>query len=365
MYREKVGKKWYVTYMAKVNGELKKIREPKGGVDTDKECKDIQDTLELQARNNKLLTYGVADPITPVIDLWDNYLNSITVLGEHKELTIRGKRYQAKRELEYFTSLRDLNPTKMREWEAWLLKSKVEKGPDKGKNFRPETIAIRIRVWKTFMNWLVKKGYLSTSPMTGIKAPVGKFKGRALRLDELKVIFDVAPERLKPLLGIAMYTGARRGEIGKFNWNDVKETAWEIKDTKTGEDRIVDFPEQLASIVPKDTNDLNRYIKNSMYKDWKKAIAKSGIVGRVRLHDVRHSYATLYAERVGDLAALMSTLGWRDIETTQRYTHLTKKHVKNMQAKMNATLWGDLGATAPNGTENASSESNDTNSKKQ
>jgi integrase len=58
-----------------------------------------------------------------------------------------------------------------------------------------------------------------------------------------------------------------------------------------------------------------------------KIVTKSK-VPRIRFHDLRHTFASWYMIQVGDIWSLKSILGHVDIQTTQRYAHLSVKHHK-------------------------------------
>lgn len=48
---------------------------------------------------------------------------------------------------------------------------------------------------------------------------------------------------------------------------------------------------------------------------------------KCRCHDLRHHFASEFAQRTGDLAALQAILGHKAIAMTMRYSHLVTEHL--------------------------------------
>ncbi|MBI4397024.1 MAG: tyrosine-type recombinase/integrase, partial [Elusimicrobia bacterium] len=75
-----------------------------------------------------------------------------------------------------------------------------------------------------------------------------------------------------------------------------------------------------------------RYAFESAFK---KAVRRLGFP-RTRIHDLRHTWATRYMEKTGDLYGLMRLGGWKDLKSVDKYQHLTK-------GRSNAILSLDFG----------------------
>ena len=57
-------------------------------------------------------------------------------------------------------------------------------------------------------------------------------------------------------------------------------------------------------------------------------VIKAAGVPEIRFHDLRHTFASWYMIEVGDIWSLKGILGHVDIQTTQRYAHLSQSHQK-------------------------------------
>jgi site-specific recombinase XerD len=59
-----------------------------------------------------------------------------------------------------------------------------------------------------------------------------------------------------------------------------------------------------------------------------KALRKSGIEPPFRLYDLRHAYGTRAIEAGIDVFSVARLMGHADLDTTQRYIHLSKRHLE-------------------------------------
>ncbi len=80
------------------------------------------------------------------------------------------------------------------------------------------------------------------------------------------------------------------------------------------------------------------------HRDWKSLLKVAG-VRQVRLHDARHTAATLLLVQGVDLRTVMAIMGWTEMATSQRYTHVVDEMSANAARKMGAALWPASGVT--------------------
>ncbi len=77
---------------------------------------------------------------------------------------------------------------------------------------------------------------------------------------------------------------------------------------------------------------------------WKRLLATAG-VRDARLHDARHTAATVLLELGVPDRAAMQIMGWSNAALTQRYQHVTGQVLDNVANQVGAHLWGDQTST--------------------
>jgi site-specific recombinase XerD len=89
------------------------------------------------------------------------------------------------------------------------------------------------------------------------------------------------------------------------------------------------------------------------WADWK-WLCKAAGVRDARLHDARHTAATLLLEQGVDIRVVQEILGHSTLAVTKRYTHVTSRLAKEAAGRMSRALWDtpDDGAGADDDTEN-------------
>lgn len=157
-------------------------------------------------------------------------------------------------------------------------------------------------------------------------------------------------------LRLALFTGARSGEITAIEWSHVD---WQRKlirlpDSKTNEPRTIHLSDAALEVL-KTVPRIGRFViagakPDEPYKNLGRAwidIRGNAGLQDVRLHDLRHSFASLAAGRGVSLLMIGKLLGHRVPATTQRYAHLARDAVAAVNDELGAAMQAAIAKKAP------------------
>jgi integrase len=150
---------------------------------------------------------------------------------------------------------------------------------------------------------------------------------------------------------LLLLTGARRGEVLAARWADINiETGVWTKPaatTKTrAEHRIPLSPPALQIIANRKQTD-SEFLFPGRYgghrvevkSNWRRICKAADITG-LRIHDLRHSYASFAASSGISLHAIGELLGHTQPSTTHRYAHLFDDHLRQATTRVGAQIIG-------------------------
>ncbi len=143
-------------------------------------------------------------------------------------------------------------------------------------------------------------------------------------------------QMLQYIVPMLILTGARKREVLDAKWEDfdLERRQWRIPVTKLGRPRHVPVSDavlELLALVPKNpavpyvfANPRTGKPFVSIFYAWDTARTSAGLE-EVRIHDLRHSFASFLVNAGRSLYEVQKLLGHTQIKTTQRYAHLSQQ----------------------------------------
>lgn len=253
-------------------------------------------------------------------------------------------------------SPKDITETKIREFRLWLNRQPGVKETMKKRTQNYYLIALR-----SFLKYLAKRGIEGLAPE---KIELAKAEARELDLmssEELARLLN-APDtselkglRDKAILELFFSTGLRVSELVSLKRElDLTKDEFSIRGkgdkvrvvfisdearqaVKNYLDKRDDMDDalfvQVANKSGKDVlakKDSMRLSSRSIERIVKHYATKAGISRKVTPHVIRHSFATDLLSNGADLRSVQALLGHANITTTQVYTHVTDKHLREI-----------------------------------
>lgn len=231
----------------------------------------------------------------------------------------------------------------------------------KEKGLAAATIARKLAAIKAFYRFMTAEGYMDANPAEvveagtkGIKLPRVLSEDEVVRLLSQPDITTAEGFRDRTMLEVLYATGMRVSELISLTLERVDlNMKYIIAFGKGSKERIVplgsvaaEFLQQyLEKVRPKLTHeDRNTNIvflafgghELTRQRFWQIIRAygrKANINKALTPHILRHSFATHLLDNGADLRSVQELLGHSDISTTQIYTHLTNKRLRDIYAK--------------------------------
>lgn len=210
------------------------------------------------------------------------------------------------------------------------------------------TILRKISSLKGFYRWLFEKSRVPENPFELMELPRRtKILPKVLTLSEINTLlgcFTLKPLE-KTVIELLYACGLRVSELTGLKRKDVELSGGYLRCFgKGGKERLIPLGEVSAAVIqeylsqegdyPPDTPLLlNEETKQPLHRRevWEmiKVVGRTYLRKEIYPHTFRHSFATHLLENGADLRVVQELLGHSDISTTQIYTQISKKHIKN------------------------------------
>lgn len=236
---------------------------------------------------------------------------------------------------------------------------------EKGETLSKKTQNYHIIALRAFLKYLIKNDFETLAPEKVELAKIPERTVEFLSREEVETLFSAVDEKSKTalrdlaILETLYSTGLRVSELASLNRNQVDLKRREFMVRGKGRKPRIVFLSQRA------VERIEAYLKNrddafeplfinigrtrsamditkgerrrlttvSIEAITRKYAMLAGLTKKVTCHTLRHSFATDLLQNGADIRAVQEMLGHASITTTQIYTHLTNRRLKEIHEK--------------------------------
>ncbi len=236
---------------------------------------------------------------------------------------------------------------------SFIKKEKKQKHSDR-------TLARKIAVLRHFYKYLDEESIIDKKPTDNIENPdIKRHLPEFLTIEEITTLFatmDITNRyelRDKAIFELLYSSGLRISELCNLLLDDVDLNNMMIRVKGKGDkERLVPIGERCIDVLNKYLKEARLVIKKDRVSNYvflskksdklnrksvwhflHKYLDRTQIKKNITPHTFRHSFATHLLENNADLRSVQELLGHVDISTTQIYTHLNSKTLKNIHKK--------------------------------
>ncbi len=300
----------------------------------------------------------------------EEFLEYLEVEKGSSPLTIRNYKHYLSRFVGWLMGenirlkLRDINPELVRQYRVYLsrLPAQVGKSDRKGDTLSRKTQGYHVIALRSFLRWLIRNDYKIMSPDKIDLPKVGDRQIKFLtgaqidRLLNAPSLSKIQGKRDKAILEVFYSTGLRVSELVRLDRDKIdldrrefgivgkggkaravflstRAAKW-VKDyLKARADRYKPlFIRHKGKMDPSTSDESIRLSPRSVQRMIKKYARKIKLPVDVTPHVIRHSFATDLLMAGADLRSVQEMLGHKNIQTTQIYTHVTHRHLRDIHS---------------------------------
>lgn len=299
-----------------------------------------------------------------------DFLDYLEIEKNRSPLTIRNYHHYLKKLTSFLDkkinpspTLADLTLKNIRDFRKFL----AEKKDSRNKFLRKVTQGYYMIALRSFLRWLAKNDYRAISPE---KVDLPKSESRVIKFlsTEETERFLAQPSvskemglRDKAILELLFSTGLRVSELVALNRDQINLRSQELGVVgKGGRARVVFISQRAKKWLeryvvarndhyrplfirysgrragPSTPGELLRLTARSIQRMVEKYRRKAGLAVKVTPHVLRHSFATDLLTQGADLRSVQELLGHKNVATTQIYTHVTDKRLREIHKKFHS-----------------------------
>lgn len=204
---------------------------------------------------------------------------------------------------------------------------------DRVKAVSPRTVNLELAYFRAVFNELKRLGdWNAPNPLENIREfKIDETELAWLTVEEVKILLDECEQSkaadLVTIVKICLATGARWGEAESLTGKQISPGMITYIKTKGKKNRAVPISDELYELLPHSRT--SKPVFTGCYSAFRGALKRTGIElpdGQLS-HVLRHTFASHFMMRGGNILVLQRILGHTDIKVTMRYAHFAPDHL--------------------------------------
>lgn len=218
-------------------------------------------------------------------------------------------------------------------------------------NFAPTSITRKIASLRGWFKWMMVNDLINHDPTLSLEQPkLSKYLPKVLSMNEINTILSQDLNLMDRAIFELLYAcGLRVSELTNLNLSNVNLEHGYVRCFGKGlKERLVPIGDEARKVIKK-------YLKERAYRLYKserkteaffvndsgKRVTRQDVYiivknfgkivnKKITPHTIRHTFATHMLENGADLRVVQELLGHSDVATTQLYTHVSKRRLKEV-----------------------------------
>lgn len=179
--------------------------------------------------------------------------------------------------------------------------------------------------------------------------PEPKGRTRWITQEQIQALLLALPEHVRPQVVIALCTGLRRTVVDKLTWSQIDLERRTItiagEKQKNDENHVIPITDMAFDVISAQVGKhpkrvwtfRGRPFARCTGHTWHRAVEKAGITD-FRWHDLRHTWATMLAQKGATDGVLMMLGAWKSVSMVRKYAHHNLESVRATADFVNSTM---------------------------
>ena len=212
-----------------------------------------------------------------------------------------------------------------------------------------------LRLLRTILRHAVQRGRLESDPTRTVQRNPRPRRTRFLSRDEIRALHQRLDASVaeRPsctpqadIIRLLLFTGCRRSEIVKLRWDEVHGDTLHLRDSKTGP-KPVYLNAAAQRVLAQQPRHASPYVFPSPHAParprspelslWYRVRRRAGLQD-VRLHDLRHSFASQAVLQGIPIPVVARLLGHRNVSMTFRYAHVRDRDIETAAERIGTAI---------------------------